>query len=400
VLQHVLVKMVDEAPDEISPFLRRHSADRRVRERWVEVLPDAALARLTRVLGPRQDDLLAMAEVLEAAWAQAAPPSCPGVGGRAAFWSFLLEFLARNAGADHLADRLVVAFFADRAARCRALSPIPDLADLGARLLQGAGRMAVSRGHGRLRAALSRQRHRLRSAWDPSASSETPMEPDLRPSPRRPAASSTPPARRHASAGDARRTSGARAQRPGLRHPAAPAVAGGGDGEPVYVANAGLVLASPFIPHLFERLHLLEADEGGRPRMRDHEAATRGVHLLQYLVDGSTHAPEPELTLNKLLCGLELAEPVGRSITLTDAERALCDSLLAAIIAGWPALGGTSPAGLRETFLQREGRLERADEAWRLTVQRKTLDVLVDQVPWTVKTVFHRWMPEPLRVTW
>jgi hypothetical protein len=166
------------------------------------------------------------------------------------------------------------------------------------------------------------------------------------------------------------------------------------------VGNAGLVLASPFLPHLFDRLHLLETDEGGRLRMRDHEAATRGVHLLQYLVDGSTLTPEPALTLNKLLCGLELAEPVARSITLTDAERALCDSLLAAIIAGWPALGGTSPAGLRETFLQREGRLERADGAWRLTVQRKTLDVLVDQVPWTVKTVFHRWMPEPLRVTW
>lgn len=124
------------------------------------------------------------------------------------------------------------------------------------------------------------------------------------------------------------------------------------------------------------------------------------MHLLQYLVDGRTRTPEPALSLNKLLCGLELATPVDRGIDATDAELALCDGLLEAMRANWPALAGTSVAGLRETFLQRDGKLERAGDTWRLTVQRKTVDVLVDRVPWTVKTVFHRWMPEPLHVTW
>jgi hypothetical protein len=33
-------------------------------------------------------------------------------------------------------------------------------------------------------------------------------------------------------------------------------------------------------------------------------------------------------------------------------------------------------------------------------VQRKTLDVLVDQIPWSVSVVYHRWMAQPLYVTW
>ena len=32
--------------------------------------------------------------------------------------------------------------------------------------------------------------------------------------------------------------------------------------------------------------------------------------------------------------------------------------------------------------------------------ERKTLDVLVDQVPWSIGVVFHAWMPGALHVTW
>ncbi len=56
--------------------------------------------------------------------------------------------------------------------------------------------------------------------------------------------------------------------------------------------------------------------------------------------------------------------------------------------------------GLRQTFLQREGKLERGADAWKLRVQRKTVDVLVDQVPWSLSVVFHPWMREPVHVTW
>lgn len=166
------------------------------------------------------------------------------------------------------------------------------------------------------------------------------------------------------------------------------------------MANAGLVLASPFLPRLFTSLGLMEDGDDGHPRFRDAEAVSRGVHLLQYLADGSTNTPEPALVLNKLLCGAAPATPVDAAIRITETESAACRQLLEAMLAHWPALGGTSVAGLRETFLRREGRLAAADERWKLTVQRKTLDVLVDQVPWSISIVLHPWMPAPVHVTW
>jgi hypothetical protein len=170
--------------------------------------------------------------------------------------------------------------------------------------------------------------------------------------------------------------------------------------EPIYIGNAGLVLANPFLPHLFDALGLLGRNEAGKPRLRDEAAASRAVHLLQYLVDGRTDSPEPHLALNKVMCGMPIAAPVEREIEATDLERETCDMLLRSIVENWPILRNTSIAGLRETFLQRDGKLTYGEVGWRLQVQRKTLDVLVDQVPWSIGVVFHAWMPAALHVTW
>jgi hypothetical protein len=170
--------------------------------------------------------------------------------------------------------------------------------------------------------------------------------------------------------------------------------------ETLYIDNAGLVLTGPFIPRLFESLDLLGVDEKGVPRLRDREAASRAVHLLQYLVDGRTDAPEPQLVLNKILCGLGTATPIASKIELTERERETCGQLLKSMIANWKIIENTSVVGLQETFLRREGRLERTGAGWKLKVQRKTLDVLVDQIPWSISVLRQRWMPQPLYVTW
>jgi hypothetical protein len=169
-------------------------------------------------------------------------------------------------------------------------------------------------------------------------------------------------------------------------------------GEPIYIGNAGLVLANPFLPQLFDALGLMEREDG-KWRLRG-SAASRAVHLLQYLVDGRTDRPEPVLVLNKLLCGLPISTPIEREIEPSETERETCDTLLRSMIANWPIVRGTSIAGLRETFLQRDGKLTLGEGGWRLQVQRKTLDVLVDQLPWSIGIVFHPWMPGALHVTW
>lgn len=176
-------------------------------------------------------------------------------------------------------------------------------------------------------------------------------------------------------------------------------------GEPVhegsiYVNNAGLVIAGAFLPNMFQALDILEHDEKGVERIKDSASASRGVHLLQYLIDGTTDTPEPLLVLNKILCGLSPAMTIEPSIEPTERELETCDQMLRSILAAWTVLSGTSIQGLQETFLQRDGRLDDTSDEWRLTVDRKTVDVLADQIPWSMSVVFHRWMGKPVIVTW
>ena len=88
------------------------------------------------------------------------------------------------------------------------------------------------------------------------------------------------------------------------------------------------------------------------------------------------------------------------SIEAGEAELDTCASLLEAMISRWPQLRGSSPEALRETFLQREGCLVRGPDGWRVEVERKILDVLMEDLPWSFSMIFHPWMPELISVTW
>ena len=170
--------------------------------------------------------------------------------------------------------------------------------------------------------------------------------------------------------------------------------------ECLYINNAGLALISVFLPHLFKSLNMLHTNAQGKIRLRDKATFSRAVHMLQYLANDSTCSPEPLLTLNKILCGESIHTTVERSIELTEEELRMCEQLHKAVLANWTSLSSTSITGLQETFLQREGRLVQMDDGWKLTVQRKTVDVLMDQVSWSISVISHAWMPETLYVTW
>jgi hypothetical protein len=163
----------------------------------------------------------------------------------------------------------------------------------------------------------------------------------------------------------------------------------------VSVDNAGLVLLAGFAPRLFTMLGLL----AGRA-FADEDAAARAVHLLQWLVDERPDADEHELVLNKLLCGLHAATPVPRDVVLQPHERDAAQQMLQGVIAHWSALGRTSVQGLRESFLQREGRLSRDETAWRLRVAPRAFDMLLDRLPWSYTMLKLPWMPEVLHVEW
>ena len=163
----------------------------------------------------------------------------------------------------------------------------------------------------------------------------------------------------------------------------------------LFVPNAGQVLAAPYLQRLFGMLELVA--EG---RFGDEEKAGRACHLLQFMVDTRSAAPEHELVLNKLLCGMDLRQPLEGGIEVSDRERGTIEGLLKSMIANWSILGNTSVAGLRETFLQRQGVLHFENDAWQLKVESKGVDVLLDRLPWSFSVIRYPWMAHPVMVEW
>jgi len=166
-------------------------------------------------------------------------------------------------------------------------------------------------------------------------------------------------------------------------------------GEEIYIHNAGLVIAAPYLPLLFDRLQMLE-----KGRFINSATAIRAVQLIQYLCSGSTNTPEVELVLNKILCGVTNEMPVPLNFEITEKEKTIIHELLSDIIKQWKILRNTSLAGLRESFLQRNGVLMLKGEEWHLKVEEKAFDMLLDQLPWPYTPIKNRFMKRMLVVHW
>lgn len=163
----------------------------------------------------------------------------------------------------------------------------------------------------------------------------------------------------------------------------------------LFIHQAGLVLLHPFLRAYFEAVGLLAGD-----RFLDADCQQKAIYLLYYLATGQTQPPEYELVLPKLLCGWPLNDPV-ISPELPQAALDEAGQLLQTVINYWDVLKSTSPDGLREGFLQREGKLTRTGEkAWKLQVEQRAMDILLSRLPWGVSMVKLPWMDELLTVEW
>ncbi|MDZ7962275.1 MAG: contractile injection system tape measure protein [Aulosira sp. DedQUE10] len=164
----------------------------------------------------------------------------------------------------------------------------------------------------------------------------------------------------------------------------------------LFVNQAGLVLLHPFLRNYFDAVGLLDGDS-----FQDESAQQKAIYLLHYLATRQTDAPEYELVLPKLLCGWLLNEPVNREIELPEAALIEAEHLLQTAINYWQALKSSSPDGLRQGFLQREGKLTRSSDGnWKLQVEQKSIDILLSRLPWGLSMVKLPWMEELLIVEW
>ncbi|MFP5274405.1 contractile injection system tape measure protein [Coleofasciculus sp.] len=163
----------------------------------------------------------------------------------------------------------------------------------------------------------------------------------------------------------------------------------------IYINNGGLVLLHPFFNHFFQTIGLVQ-----KKSFINSAAAERAVLLIQYLVEAVTELSEPSLSLNKVLCGIDVLEPVEASLDITEQEQLECETLLTAVIQNWSILKNTSIAGFRQAFLQRKGILRIRDGNWLLQVEPETYDVLLEQLPWNINIIKLPWMNNVLYVEW
>jgi hypothetical protein len=166
--------------------------------------------------------------------------------------------------------------------------------------------------------------------------------------------------------------------------------------EGLLIHNAGLVLLWPYYQRLLQGLQLVEDKV-----FKSEEARTRAIHILQYIATGSeVDTPEYDLTLNKLLTGHPLDEPVTAGFEITPDEKAEADAMIEAAIRHWPILRQMSIPAFRGAFLMRLGRLTDIGHAWDLDVEAAAFDMLVEYIPWTFSIVLLPWMERRLHVAW
>ncbi|MDD2305385.1 MAG: contractile injection system tape measure protein [Prolixibacteraceae bacterium] len=166
-------------------------------------------------------------------------------------------------------------------------------------------------------------------------------------------------------------------------------------GTEVQVYNAGLILYWPFLTRLFEILSFVENGS-----FVDDESRNRAVYLLQYLASNRIDFPETQLVLNKLLVGMDIQEILSPIIELTEDEMASAVSLQNGLINNWEKVKNSTPEGIRETFVQREGILRFDADKITLVVDKHGVDVLVESLPWNISLIKLSWMKKPIYVEW
>jgi len=160
------------------------------------------------------------------------------------------------------------------------------------------------------------------------------------------------------------------------------------------VDNAGLILLHPFLKHFFKKVALLEDDE------KSFTDPFLAVHLLHFIATGIEQDFEHTLLFEKYLVGLPFEEIVPKNVVISDELKLEVVSLLEAVKENWEPLRTTSNEGLRETFLVRSGKLMNLNEHPRVVIERKTVDILLEKIDWSMSLVHFPWMEKLLYVEW
>ncbi len=163
----------------------------------------------------------------------------------------------------------------------------------------------------------------------------------------------------------------------------------------IRVQNAGLIILHPFFKQLLIALKMLDKQNKIIPGNK-----IKAVQILHFLSTGNEEFWEGDLIFEKFLSGIPLNFPLPKESILTERMKEEADNLLKESIKRWPALKNTSPEGLRQMFIQRNGKLLKRERNFKLIVERKAQDVLLEKLSWNISLVKIPWTKGLLYVEW
>lgn len=160
-----------------------------------------------------------------------------------------------------------------------------------------------------------------------------------------------------------------------------------------YVQNAGLIILHPFLKELLKSCHLIDDSN----TFLDKELA---AHILHYAATKKENDYEHLMLFEKFLCGIPLQQSIQREIKIEDKHKQQVEEMLDSVVLHWSALKNTSTAVLRSEFLQREGKLDWSESNPKLSIERKTQDLLLEKIPWNITIVKIPWIQKLIYTQW
>jgi hypothetical protein len=167
------------------------------------------------------------------------------------------------------------------------------------------------------------------------------------------------------------------------------------ENDQIWVQNAGLILLHPFLKQFFMATGI--SGMQGNPLSENLDLA---VHSLHFLATGDENAFEGNLVFEKFLCGVPLKMPVLRESLLSEPIKKEAIKLLEEVVRYWPELKNTSAEGLRQMFIQRDGKLIQEDTKYKLIVEHKAQDLLLERLNWNIAVIKLPWISKILFTEW
>ncbi|MBL4605390.1 MAG: hypothetical protein JKY02_06970 [Flavobacteriaceae bacterium] len=160
-----------------------------------------------------------------------------------------------------------------------------------------------------------------------------------------------------------------------------------------YSQNAGLIIVHPYLKDFLVNCDLLN-DEN---KITNPELA---IHLLHYVATKKEKQFESNMVFEKFLCGFPIQKSIRREVGISKELKQKSEDFLEAVITNWTALNNASPDLLRNEFLQRLGKISFKEVNPRIVVERKTHDILLDKIPWTLSICKLPWINKLIFTDW